>query len=93
MTDSEEKNSQSRWLEHIPATTMFELYPDATVLIDLQTGLPEAFNQVAHEQLGYSAREFSCLRISDYEDRESPAEIEKHIEYIKKHDIAAKTRV
>lgn len=85
MTDSEEKNSQSRWLDHIPATTMFELYPDATVLIDLQTGLPEAFNQVAHEQLGYSAREFSRLRITDYEARESPAEIEKHIEYIKKH--------
>jgi PAS domain-containing protein len=35
--------------------TLFELYPDATVLIDTETGLPVQFNWVAHEQLGYTA--------------------------------------
>jgi len=62
--------------------TLFELYPDATVLLDPESGLPVQFNRTAHEQLGYTAEEFAGLRIPDYEARETPAETEAHIRAI-----------
>ena len=61
---------------------LFDLFPDATVLIDLSTGLPVQFNQSAHTQLGYSAEEFAQLRISDYEAKESSEETAAHIQTI-----------
>ncbi|MFO8031169.1 MAG: PAS domain S-box protein, partial [Desulfohalobiaceae bacterium] len=64
---------------------LFELFPDATVLIDPDTGLPEDFNHVAHEQLGYSAQEFAQMSIYDYEAQESAAEVEKHLQNIVYH--------
>jgi two-component system, sensor histidine kinase and response regulator len=65
--------------------TLFDLYPDATLLIDAETELPEQFNPVAHEQLGYTAEEFSGLKISDYEAQETPEDVARHIEHIAKH--------
>ncbi|MBB5022498.1 PAS domain S-box protein [Desulfurispira natronophila] len=62
--------------------SLFELYPDASLLIDTQTGLPVQFNSVAHEQLGYTAEEFANLTISDYEIIETPEETAAHIEKI-----------
>ena len=62
--------------------TLFELYPDATLLIDPETGLPVQFNRLAHEQLGYSAEEFAALRIPDYEAQETLEEIGAHIQTI-----------
>ncbi|WP_006787877.1 response regulator [Thiorhodospira sibirica] len=61
---------------------MFEHYPDAVVLIDPHTALPIQFNQVACEQLGYSREEFSRLRIPDYEAKETPQQIQAHIQTI-----------
>jgi PAS domain S-box-containing protein len=61
---------------------LFELYPDATLLIDPETGLPVEFNRLAHEQLGYTAEEFAKLRISDYEAHETPEDIGEHIRTI-----------
>ncbi|MCF7935908.1 MAG: PAS domain S-box protein [Synergistales bacterium] len=58
---------------------LFDLYPDATVLIDSDTALPERFNPTAHEQLGYEADEFASLRIADYEAQETPEEVAAHI--------------
>ncbi|MFO7831154.1 MAG: PAS domain S-box protein [Desulfuromonadaceae bacterium] len=65
--------------------TLFHLYPDASLLIDLDTQLPLEFNHQAHEQLGYTAEEFATLRISDYEACETPEETEKHIHNILQH--------
>ncbi len=63
--------------------TLFELYPDATLLIDPASGLPVHFNRKAHEQLGYTAEEFARLRISDYEAEETPEGISEHIRIIR----------
>ena len=62
--------------------TLFELYPDATLLIDATTAQSVQFNRLAHEQLGYSAEEFAQLTIADYEAVETPEEIEQHIQKI-----------
>lgn len=61
---------------------LFEILPDAVVLIDLDSGLPARFNNVAHTQLEYSAEEFSALRIPDYEAKETPQETALHIKTI-----------
>ncbi|WP_052501705.1 PAS domain S-box protein [Thiomicrospira microaerophila] len=66
-----------QWFE-----TLFALYPDATLLIDPETGLPVKFNRIAHEQLGYSAEEFAGLRIPDYEAQETLEQIGEHIRKI-----------
>ncbi|EHQ51155.1 multi-sensor hybrid histidine kinase [Ectothiorhodospira sp. PHS-1] len=62
--------------------TLFELYPDATLLIDPDDGSTLAFNAMAHRQLGYTAEEFARLRIIDYEAQETPAEVARHVEKI-----------
>ncbi len=62
--------------------TLFELYPDATVLIDPETSRPTEFNRLAHEQLGYTAEEFHRLRITDFDAQKTPEEIAEHIERI-----------
>ncbi len=58
--------------------TLFQISPDATVLIDSETGKALQFNRTAHEQLGYSAEEFAGLGISDFEAVETPEEILAH---------------
>ncbi|WP_045212680.1 PAS domain-containing hybrid sensor histidine kinase/response regulator [Desulfonatronovibrio magnus] len=73
------KDSESKF------RTLFDLYPDATLLIDAETQLPEYYNHVAHEQLGYTAEEFSRIKIADYEALETPDDIARHIENISKH--------
>ncbi|SDX43769.1 PAS domain S-box-containing protein [Allochromatium warmingii] len=62
--------------------TLFEVYPDATLLINPRNGATLEFNQVACAQLGYTAEEFLHVRISDYEVNESPEYIIAHIEKI-----------
>ena len=61
---------------------LLEVYPDATLLIDPQSGLPVKFNQLAHEQLGYTAEEFARLRISDHEAQETSEGISERIRTI-----------
>ncbi|SEQ39326.1 PAS domain S-box-containing protein [Ectothiorhodospira magna] len=65
--------------------TLFELYPDATLLIDVSDGRTLQFNARAHEQLGYTAEEFAQLRIPDYEALETPEEVALHIRRIMAH--------
>ena len=59
--------------------TLFEVYPDATILIDPADGSTLEFNQVACAQLGYAPEEFARLRISDYEAQESAEDVAAHI--------------
>ncbi|MCG5496279.1 PAS domain S-box protein [Ectothiorhodospira variabilis] len=65
--------------------TLFELYPDATLLIDASDGRTLQFNTRAHEQLGYTAEEFAQLRIPDYEALETPEEVARHIQKVMAH--------
>lgn len=64
---------------------LFEVFPDAVVLIDTVTKLPVLFNQAAYTQLEYKKDEFKKLTISDYEALETPEEIERHIQNIIKN--------
>ncbi|WP_200193124.1 PAS domain S-box protein [Halorhodospira abdelmalekii] len=78
MDDSTEEHLDEREIH----SALFELYPDATLLIDADSGLPVRFNRIAHEQLGYTAEEFATLHIADYEALETPEEIAAHIRTI-----------
>ena len=68
--------------------TLFEQSPDGICVIDNETLLNLDFNAKAHEQLGYSAEEFSQLKISDYEIIETPKAIKTRAKKIMKegHD-------
>lgn len=61
---------------------LFEALPDGVVLVDSTTLQAIEFNQAAYEHLGYTAEEFSELRVSDYEMIESPEETRRRIEAI-----------
>ena len=61
---------------------LFEVYPDATLLIDPSDGSTLEFNQVACAQLGYTPEEFSGLRVSDYEVQESTQDVAVHLHKI-----------
>jgi len=62
--------------------TLFEQSPEGIVLIDPETVLPIEFNEIAHQQLGYSRDEFIQMRVSDYEAVEKPEDTKAHIENI-----------
>ncbi|HEU5052082.1 MAG TPA: PAS domain S-box protein [Hanamia sp.] len=62
--------------------TLFEEAPDGICLIDYQTLLPLDFNTRAHKQLGYSRKEFSGLKISDYEALETAKVIKSRVRKI-----------
>ncbi|MCD6259312.1 MAG: response regulator [Helicobacteraceae bacterium] len=64
---------------------LFELFPDAVVLIDTTTKLPVMYNKVAYTQLEYEESEFAQISISDYEALENPEQTAKHIENIIKN--------
>lgn len=53
---------------------LFDLFPDAVVLIDPATGRAAQFNQAAYGQLGYDSETFAGLSITDYEALETPGE-------------------
>ncbi len=58
---------------------LFNQAPLGVLVIDPQTFKPVEFNDVAHTQLGYSREEFSKLRISDFEAKETVDEISTHV--------------
>ncbi len=61
---------------------IFEQAADSIVLIDPVTENLVAFNDRAHESLGYSREEFKELKIPDFEIIESADEVRSHIEKI-----------
>ncbi len=61
---------------------LFSLIPDGVVVIDPEKALPLQFNPSAHQQLGYTAEEFSTLRVSDYEAEEAPEATRARIEKV-----------
>ncbi|MGQ9660639.1 MAG: PAS domain S-box protein [Thermochromatium sp.] len=61
---------------------LFEIYPDATLVIDASDGSTLEFNQQAYRQLGYTREEFARLKIRDYEAKESPEDVAVHVHRI-----------
>lgn len=63
---------------------IFEQVADSVVLVDLEAGLLEEFNDKAHQNLGYTREEFRKLRIADFEVIESPEKVKRHIKRLVK---------
>lgn len=59
-----------------------EMASDCIVLIDPRTGAHVAFNQRAHELLGYTRKEFATLTVADIDATESPAQVLAHLQRI-----------
>jgi PAS domain S-box-containing protein len=60
----------------------FKQAPDSVVFFDAATGEMVEFNDLAHDNLGYTREEFRNLKIPDYEVIESAEEVGKHIEHV-----------
>ena len=61
---------------------IIEQAAESIVLVDAETGELVEFNNMTHENLGYSREEFTKLKIPDFEVIESAEEVIKHIEKI-----------
>ncbi len=61
---------------------LFDQAPVSILIIDPETAVPVEFNEVAHQQLGYSRKEFEKLRIFDYKSDETPDETRSRIEKV-----------
>ena len=61
---------------------LFNQGPDATLLLDPETGALVEYNERAYKNLGYTRKEFAKFRISDFEIAESPEDIKKHLKKI-----------
>lgn len=62
--------------------TMFETFPDATVLVDPQTKKISVYNQMAYKQLGYEKEEFEGIKINDFDSIETPEVTRKRVQRI-----------
>jgi PAS domain S-box-containing protein len=67
---------------------LFDQAPVGILIIDPETAVPVEFNEVAHQQLGYSREEFERLHIFDYKAGETPDETRARIEKILQGGIA-----
>ena len=77
-TEEALRESQERY------QAIFDQAADSIVLIDSETGAFVEFNERAHENLGYTRKEFQKLKITDFEIIESAEEVARHIEKIVK---------
>jgi PAS domain S-box-containing protein len=62
--------------------TLFDQAPVGIVIIDPEAAVPVEFNELAHQQLGYSRDEFARLRIFDYKVGETPEETKARLEKV-----------
>ncbi len=61
---------------------IFEQAADSIVLIDAESETLVEFNHRAHENLGYTSKEFANLSLSDFEFSETPNEVTAHIQKV-----------
>jgi PAS domain S-box-containing protein len=61
---------------------LFDRAPFGIIVIDAENATIVEFNEVAHEQLGYSREEFTKLRIFDFIAAETPDETKDRIEKV-----------
>ncbi len=73
------KNESGRSEAEIRYSAVFEQSPDGILLIDTEGNILD-FNRAAHNDLGYTRKEFSRLSISDIDPVENPEEIRTHIQ-------------
>ncbi len=77
--DEEKKRIEFNSFKYIK---LFEALPDGVVVLNINTKQAVEFNTAAHNYLGYSAEEFAALKVSDYEQIDTPQEIERRINTI-----------
>ncbi len=58
---------------------LFDQSPDGIAILNPETGKPIEFNEQVCRQVGYSREEFSQLRLSDIELKETAEETQRHI--------------
>ena len=75
-TDEKLRQSELRY------RALFQESPDGVLLLDPLTSQSLDFNDAACRHLGYTREEFGRLCIADYEVRETPENIQAHIEAI-----------
>lgn len=68
---------------------LFEALPDGVVVLNIHTMQAVEFNSAAHNYLGYTAEEFAALKVSDYEQIDTPQEIERRINTILRDGFAS----
>ncbi len=76
------KTEQSLQDSEVQFRTIFEQSTDSIFLIEPNTGRIVAFNEKAHQSLGYTREEFIGFKISDFEAVKTEADTKKHIEDI-----------
>ena len=69
--------------------TLFEQLPDGVVLWELPSLPPVQFNTAAHTQLGYTRDEFAELRVADFHESSSVANITNHQKTLKQEGVAS----
>ncbi|MGM0624042.1 MAG: PAS domain S-box protein, partial [Campylobacterota bacterium] len=62
--------------------TMFETFPDATVLIDPHTKEISVYNKMAYKQLGYAKEEFEGIKINEFDSIETPEVTKQRVQKI-----------
>jgi PAS domain S-box-containing protein len=62
--------------------TLFDQAPLGILIIDPKTAKPVEFNELAHQQLGYTREEFSKLTLLDYKAEANQEQIRKLVEKI-----------
>ncbi|HSV48912.1 MAG TPA: PAS domain S-box protein, partial [Candidatus Acidoferrales bacterium] len=62
--------------------TLFDQAPLGILIIDPQTAKPVEFNELAHQQLGYTREEFSKLTLLDYKAETTSEQLGKLLEKI-----------
>ena len=72
-SDQKTKDAEQRY------HTLFNQSPLGVLIVDPRTSGFVEFNDVAHQQLGYSREEFEKLTIVDLEAKESEEEVKSHI--------------
>ena len=77
-TEQKKKETEQRY------HALFNQSPLGVLIIDPQTMGFVEFNDVAHQQLGYTREEFEKLTLPEIEAKESPEEIRSHIDAISK---------
>ncbi len=63
---------------------LFEQAADSVVLVDAETQALVDFNDLAHQNLGFTREEFQSLKLQNLEVVESPEEIMGHVEEVKR---------
>jgi len=63
---------------------IFDQAADSILLVDPETQALIDFNDIAHQNLGFTREEFKMLKVQDLDVVETPEETERHVEKVKR---------